>query len=187
MKSLIIIFLTSFLLAFAACDEEISSNIVGGVDTSILDHPYMAKVHVRVRDIGWWPFCGATIINRRSILTAAHCLGYDDIQVSADNVRVSVGSSYRNGTNGIFYDAFRLIRHPQYWLGDNIQNDVAVIRLRLPLVYSRVVQPIPLGSTPIRAGDMLMVTGNENWRFFDKFLSENIFTKAGDLLEIMAK
>jgi secreted trypsin-like serine protease len=161
MKSLSFVIIASFLLAFAACDEEISSNIVGGVDTSILEHPYMAKIHILFRE-QLTPMCGSTIINRRSILTAAHCINFHDIEVPAYMIKVSVGSSFRNGTGGMFYDAFRTLVHPDYWMGDRVKNDLAIIRLRFPLIYSRVVQPIPLGSTPIRAGDMLMATGKPN-------------------------
>ncbi|KAL7027390.1 hypothetical protein ACKWTF_005425 [Chironomus riparius] len=163
MKTYIAVVLACFV-ALATCEIDIAPNVVNGVDTSILDHPYMAGIHVNWMGRGFVPFCGASIINRRSVLTAAHCLVFNNTaQASAADVRVSVGSSYRMGTNGVFYDVFRMIRHPQYLLNDDmIQADVAVVRLIWPLVFSRIVQPIPLGKTRVEAGDMVMVTG---WGF----------------------
>lgn len=70
MMKFVAIFVTCFL-AFASCDEGISTHVVGGVDAHILDHPYMAKVHVFWRNEVWWPFCGSAIINRRSLLTVS--------------------------------------------------------------------------------------------------------------------
>lgn len=69
MKTFIAIAVT-FLLTYVGSEEiEKSPFVVGGVDTSILDHPYMAKVHVNWQGNGIVPFCGGSIINRRSILT----------------------------------------------------------------------------------------------------------------------
>lgn len=51
------------------CDVDISPNVVNGVDTSILDHPYMASVQINWFDEGFIPFCGGAIISRRSVLT----------------------------------------------------------------------------------------------------------------------
>lgn len=85
-----------------------------------------------------------------------------NVPATAREVRVSVGSSFRDGTGGLFYNVFRLIRHPQYFLNDDvIMADVAVIRLIFPLVFSRIIQPIALGNFPIEADDMVMVTGKD--------------------------
>lgn len=163
MQTLSGFFLLSFL-ALARSQLEPSPFIVNGVDTSILDHPYMAGVHVNWQSEGFWPFCGGSIITRRSILTAAHCLVYNTThQARAVDVRISTGSSYRKGNSGRFHDVFRLIRHPQYLINEKfIKADVAVVRLVWPLIFTRTVRPIPLGRNFVNDGDMAMVTG-EYW------------------------
>jgi hypothetical protein len=81
-------------------------------------------------------------------------------RVSPREVRVSVGSSFRLGTRGIFYNPLRLIRHPAYFLSDDgIIADVAVVRLTGPIVYSPVAQPIPLGQNFVYPADRVLVTG----------------------------
>lgn len=81
-------------------------------------------------------------------------------RVPAREVQVSVGSSYRLGTRGIFYTPFRLIRHPAYFLSDEgIVADVAVVRLTFPIIFTRVAQPIKLGSFFVNPGDRVLVTG----------------------------
>ena len=69
MKALFIAITSIFVLQTIKCDVEILPNIVGGVDTSILDHPYMASVQINWFEQGFIPFCGGAIISRRSILT----------------------------------------------------------------------------------------------------------------------
>lgn len=69
MKTLIVV-LAALFLTSTSCEEiEKSPFVVGGVDTSILDHPYMAGIHVDWQGAGFVPFCGASIITRRSVLT----------------------------------------------------------------------------------------------------------------------
>jgi hypothetical protein len=68
----LILLISLFFIAFAQCEEEVKSPfVVGGVDAHILDHPYMAGIHVNWRGQGYIPFCGSTIINRRSLLTVS--------------------------------------------------------------------------------------------------------------------
>ena len=60
----------------------------------------------------------------------------------------------------MIYRALRLIRHPKYHLTlEKIENDLAIIRLVLPMVFIRTIQPIPIGRFRINAGDQATVTG----------------------------
>lgn len=68
------------------------------------------------------------------------------------SIMVFVGSSYKNGDGGTFYDVLEFIRHPGYV--DNIwpfsiHNDIAVMKTVLPIQFNALVQPIPLGILPI--------------------------------------
>jgi secreted trypsin-like serine protease len=100
-------------------------------------------------------------IETRFTFSAAHCL-YANLEryATAQEVRVSVGSSYRDARLGLTYSVLRLIRHPKYFLTyERIENDLAIVRLMFPLIFTRVIQPIPIGKFTINAGDMVMVTG----------------------------
>jgi hypothetical protein len=64
MKLFAIASFVAFCVINASAEEIISPFVVNGVDASIEDHPYMAKV--------WnlnWPACGGSILTQRSVLT----------------------------------------------------------------------------------------------------------------------
>lgn len=70
MKILTVVFLASIIVSIK-CEVQIAPTVVGGVDTSILDHPYMAGIHINWFGEGFIPFCGGAVISRRSILTGS--------------------------------------------------------------------------------------------------------------------
>ena len=83
---------------------------------------------------------------------------------SASEVKISVGSSYLNGTRGFFYRSFRLIRHPAYHFSSEptdigIKTDIAVVRVFGRILFYRFARPIPLGRFFVEEGDNVMVTG----------------------------
>lgn len=69
------------------------TRIVGGVETGIEEYPMMAGLFDLSRN---QLVCGATIINKRQVMTAAHCL--NDISVS--EITVLVGE--RDWSTGIY-------------------------------------------------------------------------------------
>ncbi|KAH9523393.1 hypothetical protein Btru_039911 [Bulinus truncatus] len=64
-----------------------TSRIVNGVDSELFSRPYQASLQVHIPPYGWFHFCGAVIIDKDRVLTAAHCL----LSFPADILRVEVG------------------------------------------------------------------------------------------------
>ncbi|CAF0745403.1 unnamed protein product [Didymodactylos carnosus] len=102
--------------------------------------------------------CGGVIIDQYHILTAAHCLGDPN---DLTNYKAKVGVHHRQ-FSGQLYSISQLIIHPLYdenqWTK---QNDIGIIKLAQPIVWSATVQPIcltektlapPLGKTVFVAG-----------------------------------
>ncbi|CAH2102209.1 unnamed protein product [Euphydryas editha] len=99
--------------------------IVGGSVTTIGQYPYSAALLLSTSGSGTFrQACGGSIINNRSILTAAHCF---DRYPQANQWRVRVGSTNAN-SGGVVLTTNRITRHGSY-SASTINNDVAIIRI----------------------------------------------------------
>jgi len=117
--------------------------IVGGVTALQGGYPY--QVSFEYND---WLFggkqhiCGATIINSKWVITAAHCIVAGR---SGMNYNVVVGrhtlKKFSSKTKR--HEVKRVITHPK-WTGDHedeMSNDMALIEVRKPIQFNEFVQP----------------------------------------------
>lgn len=117
--------------------EEISRRIVGGVKANVSNfpfhvlitiyHPYEGRTRVQL--------CGGSIISRKLILTAAHCM-----VLASSKVTVHV-SKNKIRSDGLVYEVEKLIVHPKYDKVTNC-NDIGIMKLRRSLQYSRNVRNV---------------------------------------------
>merc|ERR1712126_359816 len=88
--------------------------------------------------------CGGTIINKKNVLTAAHCVVFSDGSLApADRSTVTVGEHDRcdgvnEGGQEIAVDSF-VPRND--WNRFSISNDVAIIKLKEDITFTARVQP----------------------------------------------
>ncbi|WP_166173364.1 S1 family peptidase [Rubrobacter tropicus] len=117
------------------------SRIVGG--TAVPDGKY--KFIAALRDVTrgssvyQQQFCGATLIDRDSVLTAAHCVQ----GTTRTPLRVTVGITALNKKQGQTRRVATIFRHPKYFPRRNEANDVAVLKLSSPV---RNVAPVKIPS-----------------------------------------
>lgn len=108
--------------------------IVGGEDVEIENVPYQVSVLVRGRHE-----CGGSIISDYWVLTAAHCT-----QLAQRMYSVRAGTVWKN-QGGTIYEVDKVINHEDYQLILNFpMNDIALLRLATPFVFSEACQPIGL-------------------------------------------
>merc|ERR1719432_262874 len=117
------------------------NRIVGGKEVSPKYRlPYQALVYSD-------PYaCGGTIVNKRYIITAAHCTEH------TTNVKVMIGEhDWCDGvTNegGSWISAKRVINHPDY-NSANSNNDIAVLELSEDITFTANIKPacLPTSTT----------------------------------------
>merc|ERR1712198_269091 len=123
--------------------DELQQWIVGGVTAMKGGYPY--QVSFEYND---WMFgskqhiCGATIINSKWVITAAHCIVAGK---SGMNYNVVVGrhSLSRSGSPMKRHQVKKVVVHPK-WTGDReeeMSNDIALIEVRKPIKFNNFVQP----------------------------------------------
>lgn len=99
--------------------------------------------------------CGGSIVNNRTIVTAAHCV--NDFQ--PDNLSIRAGSSLHS-SGGITKNVSRVFIHPQY-NAELIDYDIAVLKLDSPLIKSESIKSIALPESNINypSGSLAYVSG----------------------------
>lgn len=135
------------------------SRIIGGSNAASGAYPWMTAIH-SAGNLG--PFCGGALIDRRYVLTAAHCLfDKDGNRLTANNINVTVGQYQIStaDTNEQTIAISEILLHESYSFTDrNFKNDIALLRLQNDVTN---ITPIPLAANlnGLATGDLLKVMG----------------------------
>ncbi|XP_049692546.2 trypsin, alkaline C isoform X2 [Helicoverpa armigera] len=112
--------------------------IVGGSLTTIDQYPTMVACLNAVNSVNFFQSCGGTILNNRSILTAAHCTIGD----RANQWRFRVGSTFAN-SGGIVHNVQQIINHPNYNHAI-FDNDFAILRSVTVISFNNNVRAVSI-------------------------------------------
>ena len=109
--------------------------IVGGQEAA---GPIPWQVSVReLTASGWSRPCGGTILDSKTVVTAAHCrMDYINGYVMAGKVGWATGMEDN-------YKIAQVIRHPEY-KRFTLHNDIAILKLSDPLTMSEAIEPMCL-------------------------------------------
>src|SRR5215211_3109024 len=139
----LVVFVHSGEAAPQAADERtpyasVSPMIVGGTAVPNGKYPFMAALldTRRAGDAFDELFCGGTLIDKDSVLTAAHCL----VNPKPDKLQVVVGRTVLNKNRGQLRSVSRRFIHPRY---NGNGYDAAVLKLGRPV---KGIKPIKLAT-----------------------------------------
>lgn len=115
------------------------NRIVGGMPAGLNRYPWMARL---VYDGQF--HCGASLLSNEYVLTAAHCVR----KLKRSKIRVILGDHDQTITTesaAIMRAVTSIVRHRGF---DAISynNDIALLKLRKPVTYSKIIKPICLPS-----------------------------------------
>ncbi|KRT83408.1 Trypsin, partial [Oryctes borbonicus] len=138
------------LFAPAVYTAHYHKRIVGGKETTIEKFPYQAMV--LCENFLFVALCGGAVLNKKTIITAAHCVA----DCSENDLVVIAGSSEYDTTHQHEVDSKTI--HTDYQ-DDEIDNDIAIICLKSALQYSNRIQPIAVTDQIYPEGTNAVVTG----------------------------
>ncbi|EDW78197.1 uncharacterized protein Dwil_GK24139 [Drosophila willistoni] len=123
--------------------------IVNGKNATIEDHPYQ----VSIQTIRGSHFCGGSLIDSQTVVTAAHCMQ----SYKSSEMQIRLGSTYRNeGGEVVSVGSFKY--HENY-NSSEMTNDVAVIRLSSPVRQTAKIRAIELADETPASGTPAVVSG----------------------------
>ncbi|XP_078200245.1 mastin-like [Callithrix jacchus] len=135
--------------------------IVGGCDVSARRYPWQVSLRFYSMKKGMWEhICGGSLIHPEWVLTAAHCLGPEELEACAFRVQVGQLRLYKDDQRT---KVAEILRHPQYNESLSVQGgaDIALLKLEAPVPLSELVHPVSLPpvSLDVPSGKTCWVTG----------------------------
>jgi trypsin len=119
-------------VAFAAADEQTyQPRVIGGTSVPVGKYEFVAALlDTRYGSTAYYQqFCGGALIDKDSVLTAAHCV-YGE---SAAPLKVAVGKTVLSSNQGQTRGVSGIFVHPEYSPSWDEAYDVAIIKLKSPV------------------------------------------------------
>lgn len=100
--------------------------------------------------------CGATLLDRYHVLTAAHCIGGKNLTKITLTAGIHNKANQEAETRQV-RRAERIFLHPD-WNSRTLANDLAIVRLTKPIEFNRYAQPACLpGPDPPTNSDVVLI------------------------------
>lgn len=138
--------------------DSAQQKIVGGSTVTQGDWPWMVVLSYSTFSASEF-FCGASLIDERWVLTAAHCVQESYVVKPADSFAVYVGGSHLYNDPGQLRLIEQVIVHPGYNESTS-DNDLALLKLSTPVENAETLPLLPLATMDgLSAGSSTTVIG----------------------------
>ncbi|KAL7307291.1 hypothetical protein TKK_0000485 [Trichogramma kaykai] len=153
-----VIHLIVFLVFICGCNARKWKIMEGHLVKSIEDYPFQVSFQYGDDHV-----CGGSIINKRYVLTAAHCVhGWGGEQKLIEYSTIRVGS-LSSLSGGKIYEVEDFVVHPSWKKSQTLPYyaDVALMKLKEDIEFSETIQPakLPEENDELPDGSTLTVLG----------------------------
>lgn len=137
---------------------KIAQLIVGGQTAKVGNWPWHTAIFHR--EGGTFEYkCGGTILDKNTILTAAHCVRLANGIIASERLSVQVGRNRLRVADDRAqeHEADRILVHKDFRT-DSVQHDIALIKLATDLRFTDYVQPVCVWN---KGDDRLLIRDQE--------------------------
>jgi secreted trypsin-like serine protease len=162
---LFVCFVASFLAS--SVETKPGARIIGGLDSYAGQFPFAAAINVQTADSRF--FCGGALLNHNWVITSGHCVN------NATIFTIQLGSNTLTSTDPDreIFSTNDYVIHPDF-VPDTIENDIGLIKLRLPVSFTSYIQPINLPTVSLLNETQVTALGWGQTSDSDSALSETL-------------
>ncbi|XP_004766118.1 serine protease 55 isoform X2 [Mustela putorius furo] len=116
------------------------SKIIGGMEAEVGEFPWQVSIQARNEH-----FCGGSIINKWWIVTAAHCLIFEELLPT--DLSVVLGSNDLSSSSLEIKGVTSIVLHKEF-RRLSMDNDIALLLLDSPIRFNGLTEPICIPGKP---------------------------------------